>query len=261
MKHKLSITLLIVLLFLTAQYIGLFVTKNYLKKELPYNIERPKLEPSTSYIPIFSFILLATILALILIKFNAILLWQIWFLISVIFTLSISLSSFINQTLAFLIAIVLAFYKVFRNNIIIHNFTELFIYGALAALFVPLVSLFSAILLLILISIYDYIAVWRTKHMIKLAKFQSKVKTFAGLFIPYGKETAVLGGGDIGFPLLFSGVVLNKLGNIAFIVPLFTSLSLFVLFYLAKKKKFYPAMPFISTGCFIGLAFIYLLKL
>lgn len=260
MKHKLSITILLVILFIVAQYVGLFVTKKYIKEELPYKIERPKLEPKTSFIPIFTMILIATFLAFILMKLNAIFLWQIWFFLSIIFTLSISFSTFIDQTLAFLLSIILAFYKVFRNNILIHNFTEMFIYGALAALLVPIISLFSVIILLILISIYDYIAVWKTRHMVKLAKFQSKIKIFAGLLIPYGKERAILGGGDIAFPLIFSGVALQKFGNIAFIVPLFTALSLFTLFYLAKKKKFYPAMPFITIGCFVSLLFIFIIN-
>jgi presenilin-like A22 family membrane protease len=116
-------------------------------------------------------------------------------------------------------------------------------------------SIFAASVLLTLISIYDAIAVWKTKHMIKLVKFQAKAKLFAGLLIPYDKKkTAILGGGDIGFTLLFSGVVLTKMGFLsAIIVSLTTSIALFLLFIFSKKRKFYPAMPFLSIGCFIGL--------
>jgi len=31
-----------------------------------------------------------------------------------------------------------------------------------------------------------------------------------------------------------------------------TTLALFSLFMYAKKNKFYPAMPFLTAGCFIG---------
>ncbi|MBS3145707.1 hypothetical protein J4414_02800 [Candidatus Woesearchaeota archaeon] len=107
---------------------------------------------------------------------------------------------------------------------------------------------------MILISIYDMYAVWKSKHMIKLAKFQSKLKTFAGLFIPYEKnKAAILGGGDIAFPLLFAGVVLLEKGLYpSILIIVYSALALFLLFLFGKKKKFYPAMPFISLGCFLG---------
>ena len=97
-------------------------------------------------------------------------------------------------------------------------------------------------------------AVWKSKHMIKLAKFQTKLKTFAGLFIPYAKnKVALLGGGDIAFPLLFAGAVLLQKGLYSSIlVIIYSALALTLLFLFGKKKKFYPAMPFISLGCFIG---------
>ena len=50
--------------------------------------------------------------------------------------------------------------------------------------------LFAVFVLLILISVYDFIAVFKIKHMITLAKFQTKSKVFAGLFVPYRREKA-----------------------------------------------------------------------
>ena len=128
--------------------------------------------------------------------------------------------------------------------------------------------------------------------MITLAKAQSENKMFAGLLIPYKKSqkaiktkmelklpkhievketetsSAILGGGDIAFPLLFAGSVMTFLiesglsQEIAFfkslIIPLFSSLALFLLFIKSQKGKFYPAMPFISVGCFIGYGIILL---
>jgi presenilin-like A22 family membrane protease len=117
-------------------------------------------------------------------------------------------------------------------------------------------------------------AVWKSKHMIKMAKFQAKSGMFAGLLFPYvipvkggakkkknaGLRTAILGGGDIGFPLIFAGVILKHMGFIpALVVVLFTALALFGLLTLGSKKKFYPAMPFISIGCLVGYGVAYLL--
>ncbi|MDD5253987.1 MAG: presenilin family intramembrane aspartyl protease [Candidatus Nanoarchaeia archaeon] len=259
MKHSWKITLILIVLFLAAQFIGLLVTKHYLGEKLPYNIERPEVSSMYSVAEIIVIIILASVFVFILVKFRAYRLWKFWFFISVMVTLSISFSAFINETIAFGVAIIFAILRIFKNNVYIHNFTELFMYGALAAIFAPMLNILSGFILLLLISIYDMIAVWKTKHMIKLAKFQTKAKMFAGLIIPYKKDNAILGGGDIGFPLLFSGIVFGVYSTKAFIMPIFVTLSLLGLFLFTKKKKFYPAMPFLTAGCLLGYFIVTLL--
>ncbi|MDD5649513.1 MAG: presenilin family intramembrane aspartyl protease [Candidatus Nanoarchaeia archaeon] len=254
MKYNFKVMSLIIALFFIAQLIGLFVINNYLSKDLPYNIERPQFEEATSYIPITLMILVATGIAILLIKFKANNLWKIWFFIGITIALLIAFSTFIPEIYALILALVLAFIKIFKPNYIIHNLSEIFMYGGLAAIFVPILSLQSIIILLFIISIYDIIAVWKTKHMIKLAKYQSKMKIFAGLLIPYSKDKmAILGGGDIGFPLFFAGTIMKTYSIFnALIVIVFTTIALSLLLYYAQKNKFYPAMPFLTTGCIIG---------
>jgi len=72
-------------------------------------------------------------------------------------------------------------------------------------------------------------------------------------------ETAILGGGDIAFPMLFNAVIYNYFANYALITILTSTLGLALLLFLAKKKRFYPAMPFITLGCILGYALILLL--
>lgn len=280
MKHDLNITLILIFLFLSSHVIGLFIIKNYLpqEKSLPLGIEKPQFNEKTSYIPIIISLLLATLLALLLIKLSALRLWKLWFFLSVFLTLAVAFTAFIPEIVALVLALIFSLLKIFKPNILIHNFTELFVYGGLAAIFVPVLSLWSITILLLIVSIYDMIAVWKTKHMISMAKFQAKSKIFAGLFVPYSPKAeiplqvnkkikskkiyreAILGGGDIAFPLLFSGVILKTLGFLpALILSLSAAVALLILFLLAEKKKFYPAMPFISIGCFIGYFLIKLL--
>ena len=278
MKHTLKITLLLAVLFLLAQIIGLQIVKGYLEikeirvgnqtvvqkewQALPYNVERPRLEEETSYLPIFLTILAATIVLIVIIRLGLLKLWKFWFFLSVWACLMIAFGAFIHQRLALIIAFILAVAKTLRYSLVLHNLTELFIYGGLAAIFTPVFSLWSISILLILISVYDFIAVLKTKHMVKMAKFQAKLKLFAGLMIPYGDgRTAILGGGDIGFPLIFSAVLMKDYGNSAFIVPLFTSLALLYLLIKGEKNKFYPAMPYISAGCFIGYLILLLVNI
>jgi len=300
MKHTLKITLLLVSIFFITQVIGLAITNEYIStkeyvdpetkevskkviaEKLPYNIERPKLRESTSYMWLLSAILVGTLLLLVLMKFKKTSLWKLWFFLAVFSTMSIAFSAFIDPTLAAILALTLALLKIYRPITIIQNLTEVFIYGGLAAIFVPIINIFAAFMLLILISIYDIIAVRHTKHMIKLAKFQTKSGIFAGLLIPYDggekiaakkgvKKTAriaILGGGDIGFPLIFAGVAMKGLmlhnpeliGFLkAIIIPIFVSLALLYLLLMSKKDRFYPAMPYLTVGCILGYFTILLL--
>jgi len=289
MKHTLKITLILLGLFFISQIIGLAVINAYIEhekieigvtekatfKELPMNLTRPEIEEKTSFAYILIAILIVTVAVLFLMKLGGILLWKLWYFLAIWLCLGIALAAFMSSIPAMIIAFLTATYKVFRPALIIQNLTEVLIYGGLASIFVPIMNVSSAVLLLIFISVYDYIAVYKTKHMIKLAKFQSKLKMFAGLIIPYklgklrrkGKaklvkvRTTVLGGGDIGFPLIFAGVVMKglMLTNVMWlgflkvlIIPVFTTLSLLYLLLKAEKKKFYPAMPFLTVGCLVG---------
>jgi presenilin-like A22 family membrane protease len=320
MKHTVEITILLVLIFIAAQVAGLFVISNYIDiyasketgatvvKEGAYNITGitppPVTDESSSWIYIMGAVIIGTALVLLIIKFKQTNLWKIWFFASVVITLTVALAPFINRLAMGLfggggfvatavIAAVLTFYKVFRPNIYVHNLTEIFIYGGLAALIVPIMNIFSAVALLIAISIYDMFAVWQSKHMVSMAKYQTESKVFAGLMLSYGKpaetkgkpveakssakaatakqirtseeketgRTAILGGGDIAFPLLFAGVIMKTTGGFIapLIITLFAAIALGLLLLKGQKDKFYPAMPFISAGCFIGWAVTLLL--
>tara|TARA_Y100000310_G_scaffold327507_1_gene393998 strand:- start:1455 stop:2375 length:921 start_codon:yes stop_codon:yes gene_type:complete len=300
MKHELKITILLLALFLASQIVGLAIINQYIDhtataatgvatfKELPYQIERPEIEETSSFSYILIAILLGTALLLFLIKLKKVIFLRLWFFLVVWICLSFAFSAFIPQFIALIIALVIAVWRIYRPNIIIHNAAEIFIYGGLAAIFVPLMNIFAAFMLLLLISIYDMIAVWKSKHMIKLAKFQTKSKIFAGMFLPYklkeglikpkkakpapakaekivNVKHAILGGGDIGFPLLFAGVVMKglMLENSVLIgflktlaIPICVTIALMFLFIKGEKDKFYPAMPFLSIGCLAGYLII-----
>jgi len=203
--------------------------------------------------------------------------WKLWFLIAVLVSLWIAFSSVASQWIALPVATLLGIWRVFRPGVIIQTFTELFIYSGLAAIFVPMFNLSSISILMVLIALYDMWAVWKSKHMITLAKSQTKAKVFAGFMIPYklpklrkGRKntkkikvrTAILGGGDVGFPLIFAGVVMKDIGLWqSLIIPLFAAAGLAFLLFRGEEKKFYPAMPFIGAACFLGLGFVWLIGL
>ncbi len=288
-------------MFLVAQFIGLGVNYIYTPQvetlvtpagtsfnvttyNLPYGVEPPEdNEPKMNFLSMIIAFIMAIGLMLLLMKFRAELLLRGWFFIVITFGLAVALNAFLLSfqyaaIIAFFIALVLAYLKVFKRNIIVHNLTELLIYPGVSAIFVPLLNIWTVVFLLVIISFYDMYVVWHSGFMQKMAKFQmNKVRVFSGFFIPYirkedkaliekikkGKEKsqkikvniALLGGGDVVFPMILAGVVLQAWGLIpALIIILGATLSLAHLFYISEKGKFYPAMPFISTGCLIALA-------
>ncbi|UCD20606.1 MAG: hypothetical protein JSW08_02405 [archaeon] len=198
----------------------------------------------------------------------------------------------LGEVIAIPLAAFLTYFKIKKRDMIAHNLSELLIYPGIAVIFVPILNVLAAAILLILISVYDMIAVWKTKHMQALAKYQiTHLKIFSGFFLPYaGKKekakikrirskakamkskkkreiflkkqkvnlnVAALGGGDVAFPLIFIGTILITHGFLpALTVVLTTLLALGLLLFFAKKGKFYPAMPFLSAGCFLGLLLI-----
>ncbi len=286
MKHSWVVTYFLLVLFFVAQVIGLQITQSYIDfqasqiegklvwKALPsiggIKLERPDVEPQVSILYILVAVVIGTLLILLIIRFGKVLLWKLWFYFAVVLCLQIALAAFIPALFSLILAIVLGVFKVFRPNLYIHNATELFLYGGLAAIFVPILNVLYAFILLVVLSCYDMYAVWKSKHMIKLAKFQTKSGIFAGLLLPYAVpavrgpkksvRTAVLGGGDIGFPLIFSGTVLAASGFVpALIVSVGSTAALFVLLLLSQKDKFYPAMPFLTLGCALGYLATFLL--
>ena len=312
MKHTWKITFLLLVMFFVTQLIGLTVllayapeTKqaideegkivNFTDHNLPYGLEPPQdTDPKINLISILFSLVIAIVIIFFFMKFGAIAIIRYWFFFVIILALGITVNAPLigikySSFIALLIALPLAYFKVFKRNIIVHNLTELLIYPGLAAIFVPLLSKWTIIILLVIISVYDIYAVWHTGFMQKMAKFQiQEVRVFSGFFIPYlGKKeaelikkfrqakakvkeklksrklkmsVAILGGGDVVFPIILAGVVLRTLGFIpALIVSIGATLALALLFYYSEKGKFYPAMPFISAGCFIALAVAYLI--
>ena len=53
--------------------------------------------------------------------------------------------------IALALAIPLAYLKIYKRNLLIHNFTELLVYPGIAVIFVPILNVFTIISLLILI--------------------------------------------------------------------------------------------------------------
>lgn len=314
MKHPIKLTLVLIAMFFIAQLIGIAVIHNYSPEvkqitipqnqtnqtinvsvyNLPFGMNPPEgTTPSSSLISMIIAIAIGVVLILTLMKIRAELFIRIWFFGVITVALGVAINSFIQNIpysalIAVIISLPLAIIKVFKRNIFVHNITELLIYPGIAAIIVPLLNVWTIVVFLIAISIYDIYAVWHAGFMQKMAKYQmNEVKVFGGFMVPYINRkdkllieklkklkdkskaklkkiqvsVAILGGGDVIFPIIMAGVVLNQFGFLSsIIIALGATIALSALFYYSEKGRFYPAMPFISAGCFIALGVVYLLQ-
>ncbi|MFA5071713.1 MAG: presenilin family intramembrane aspartyl protease [Candidatus Pacearchaeota archaeon] len=247
---------------------------------------------------IFAFIF-AILLFFLLTRFKIDSVLRAWFFVVIIISLFITFNAIFPKTTYFaigagILAIALAFIKTYRRNMIIHNLTELLIYPGIATIFVPILNFWTVLVLLVIISVYDMWAVWHSGIMQKMAKYQmNTLKVFSGFFVPYVSKKvrmqinkmkksksdkkikvnlAILGGGDVVFPIITAGVILQTASiNLPFGLPAFVGglipalfvtfgafIGLALLFSFSEKKKFYPAMPFITAGIFLGIILSYL---
>jgi presenilin-like A22 family membrane protease len=326
MKHTLKITIILLSMFLITQIIGLFVVGIYQNAAypLPFGMEPPEeltQQPSDFPVIILIAFVFAIFLFFLLTKINAERFIRLWFFVVTTLAIGLSLKAFtffifrkdillgnlfpmspttsLLSVIVILIALPLAYIKIFKRDFMVHNITELLIYPGIASVFVPILGVLGIILLLLAISLYDIWAVWRSEFMQKMAKYQiNKLKFFTGFFIPYTNKKqklqirqikdkslklseekrekyleqqfkkskikislAILGGGDIIFPIITAGVFLRVYASVfpALIIIASATIGLLGLFIMARKGKFYPAMPFLAISMYLGMIVSWLL--
>jgi len=327
MKHKLSITLLLLSMFLVTQIIGIAVLNEYApstqeivgengqvelvteREPLPFGMEYGE-EQSTfgTLISIILSLIFAVLIYTFLMKYDMKIIIKIWFMLVIFLAIGITSFPFLSKitqyaTLtAIALTIPLVYFKVIKPNKYIHNITELLIYPGIAVVVVALIympskeiaSIAISIVILILISIYDAWAVWKSGVMQKMAKYQmEELNIFGGFLIPtmskkdkekikelrekyknkkipkkeqkkkFKVNLAILGGGDVIFPIITSGVFMwtfseQALFGIPGLIPALFIIGgalsgLIYLFINTEKGKAYPAMPYITTGIFLSL--------
>ena len=172
-----------------------------------------------------------------------------------------------------IIALSLVVYFIFlwikSSSVLIHNICIIIGIAGLGAMLGLRVRPETMIPLLIFFSVYDFIAVYKTKHMVKMAKEMIEHQAILALIIPEkasdfkgklkqvkaGGKFMVLGGGDIVFPLLFCVSLLPRGLLVSLIVAGFSLIGLFFSYFVftrQKIKKPIPALPPIAIFSIIG---------
>lgn len=211
-------------------------------------------QPTTS-LWLFGLVLIASLFVLILIKLKlSFLLYYFTEYIGLFVLAFIMLAVFIHQYIALILAgaaVILRYtVKKFRKVSVV-----VIAIGISALLGVSL-GVIPVIIFLVLLSVYDILAVRKTKHMQVIAedvykKGGSQIFTF-----DTKNETYVLGSADIILPSI---LVVSAYFNYSFIEAFFASIFALLGLMLATQKQEAPALPYASLGI-VGFFIGYLIQ-
>lgn len=259
-------------LFFLTQILGILTSWKI--TQIPeIEIQKIPLKPASLWEILIPFATLLLIILLIIrfLKFRPgkEILFKTFFIFPVFFGGIIFWSLWIGYIFALPLIFILIIWWLKKPNILVHNFLLLSGMIGVGSIFGLRLDPLLVIGLLIIFSIYDVIAVYKTKHMIKMAKEMIEAKAIAGIVLPpklseiqaplkdlkIGGRFMILGGGDIVFPLLlvvslvptgiFKSLVVAVFATIGLLASIFIFLS-------QKTQKPIPALPPIALFSIIG---------
>jgi len=171
--------------------------------------------------------------------------------------------------LAFLIVGFLIFFLLKKTSLLINNLAVIFAIAGVGAGLGLRFTPEMVILLLLIFSIYDFIAVYKTKHMVRMAEEMVKGQAILGIVVPQkisdfsanlkevrpGGKFLILGAGDIVFPLILAVSLIPQGISNSLIVAGFSLVGLlvgFLIFISKEVRQPMPALPPIALFSIIG---------
>ncbi len=211
--NKLLLTQL-ALLFIVTQALGLYAGNFLLSENIVVTIVNDDKESVANSLGLFVWILVTTAIMLVLIAFAPE--WLFAIIIKIIELLAIFSTAIIviapinpPETIGYGLALLLVILRlVFRKNIWLRNISSIVATAGAGALIGASLGVVPLLIFLVLLAAYDFIAVFKTKHMVKLAKGLSGKNLSFTFALPTKEHQFELGTGDFVVPLAFSVSVL-----------------------------------------------------
>lgn len=278
MQEK-KVALFFVSIFLLVQLLGLYIGNQYISLiksgQAQPVFENPE-KAENSFLLVF-YMLIGTGVMILAVKY-----WK--FLIRIIEVVAVFFASTVTFTflipveiffipLGVFLAIALTAWKVLRPDFLNQNLSLIFSVTGAGAIIGASLGVLPSLVFILLLSVYDFISVFITKHMVYIAKEITKRPTAFTLAFPYRFKKPIkfsadkkmikkkfhifqLGGGDLAIPLIFSVSIFSSFSLIqALLSAIFSAAALSLLIYFSAKKpgRVLPALPFISVGSILGL--------
>ena len=265
--------------FLFCLTLGLGIAAAFRMNEI-FKIQKVNI-PQISFPQFILNFLLATLFIFLILRFIKFekekgTIFKILFILAVSFGGLLFLETWLPEPLSLIFVFVLIFWWLKKPSVLIQDLLIILGIAGTGSILGLSLNPLMVILLLVIFSIYDFIAVYKTKHMVRMAKAMLESRAILALVIPPnifgfreslekiqpGGKFLILGGGDIAFPLIFSvSLIPSGIFN-SLIVALFSLIGLFASFWFftkQKERKPIPALPPIALFSIIGYLIVSIL--
>lgn len=179
------------------------------------------------------------------------------------------LDLFVSSEIAFFIGIFCVILFLFFNNIFLQNIIMIFTMAGIGALLGLSLTPKIVVIVLAVLSFYDIWAVYKTRHMVSMARTMISSGAISGFVIPAngqslkskindfqpGEGFMLLGSGDVVLPLLLSVSLLSVSFYQAIVVSIFATVGLFIMYWLLitqDEPRPMAALPPIAMATLIG---------
>lgn len=180
-------------------------------------------------------------------------------------------SSFLPLPFDLAMAVILIALFILYNNVFTHNIAIIFGIAGVSMIIGLSISVTAAIIFLVILSFYDILAIYKTKHMVSMARTMIESGAIFGFVIPpsfgsfmtpraeaksqIGAQFMILGSGDIGVPLIMICSIVKISFTMALITAFFSFIGLFIthlIFSNQTTRQPMAALPPIATFTIIG---------
>ena len=203
----------LVLLFLATQALGLFTADYLVREGVRATLVTDNPEDVENSLGLFAYILGFTAVLLVLIKFLKDQ-WLYWVFkcletAAVFFASLLVFNAFTDSLLILLAAAALVVARLFFTaNLWLRNLATVLSTAGAGALIGGSLGVWPVAVLLGLLCVYDYVAVFKTKHMVTLAKSVASKNLSFTYALPTKEHVFELGAGDMVMPLTFAASAL-----------------------------------------------------
>lgn len=246
--------------FLIVQLVGLYVGFQLYQADVQPIIITENPDDIANSFGLLGYVLLGTIIILLAIKFlpDNVLYWVFKGVeaLAVFSTALIVFFSFVPEAFAILLAVGLVTIRIFAPQYLIwRNISSIVATIGAGSLIGVSAGVLPVIVFLVLLAIYDYIAVFKTKHMVTMAKAVAKKNLAFTFALPTKEHQFELGTGDLVMPLVLSVAVMKQalitglewpiavIPSIAILVASFAGLWLTLDYGNKHIGKALPALP------------------
>ena len=271
-----------VAVFLSVQGLGLHIGQIYFNAIQAGVVEPIVSNPESvaTSLYLISYILVATVVIMLIIKFKRnllraleifVLFMSSWITFGFLIPVSI-----LYIDVGMILAIALIIWKLKRPGFASQTTSVIFSLSGIGSILGASLGVIPSLVFLLAVSIYDFISVFLTKHMVFMANAIVKEPTIFTVSMPAdfkavsklskkskaGKTEVIrmfnLGSGDIALPLVFLVSVMSNIGLKNAIFSLVgVTVALFILLNwrikdTLTKPRAMPAMPYLALGLFAG---------